>query len=62
MRSIDNEDVRVNAVIKDSGYNDCCRLYGIRVWETETDLRVSAVVQTGGKEQPVYDHRTRREA
>ncbi|KIJ39312.1 hypothetical protein M422DRAFT_257922 [Sphaerobolus stellatus SS14] len=38
MRSIDNEVVRVNAVIKDSGYNDHCRLYGIRVWEAETDL------------------------
>ncbi|KIJ48806.1 hypothetical protein M422DRAFT_247166 [Sphaerobolus stellatus SS14] len=55
-RSIDNEVVRVNAAIKDSGYNDHHRLYGIRVQEEETDLRVSAVVQTGGKEQPVYDH------
>ncbi|KIJ33889.1 hypothetical protein M422DRAFT_264019 [Sphaerobolus stellatus SS14] len=62
MRSIDNEDVCVNAVIKNSGYNDCHRLYGIRVQEAETDLRVSAVVQTGGKEQPVYDHRARRKA
>ncbi|KIJ26388.1 hypothetical protein M422DRAFT_272544 [Sphaerobolus stellatus SS14] len=61
-RSIDNEDVRVNAVIKDSGYNDCRRLYGIRVREAETYLRVSAVVQTGGKEQPVYDHRARKKA
>ncbi|KIJ43804.1 hypothetical protein M422DRAFT_252708 [Sphaerobolus stellatus SS14] len=61
-RSIDNEVVRVNAVIKDSGYNDHCRLYGIRVWEAETDLRVSAVVQTGEKEQPVYDHQARRKA
>ncbi|KIJ37630.1 hypothetical protein M422DRAFT_259992 [Sphaerobolus stellatus SS14] len=56
MISIDNEVVHVNAVIKDSGYNDHCRLYGIRVREAETDLRVSAVVQTGEKEQPVYDH------
>ncbi|KIJ47777.1 hypothetical protein M422DRAFT_248340 [Sphaerobolus stellatus SS14] len=56
MRSIDNEVVHVNAVIKDSGYNDHCSLYGIRVQEAETDLRVSAVVQTGEKEQPVYDH------
>ena len=56
MRSIDNEVVHVNAVIKASGYNDRCRLYGIRVREAETDLRVSAVVQTGEKEQPVYDH------
>ncbi|KIJ52125.1 hypothetical protein M422DRAFT_243720 [Sphaerobolus stellatus SS14] len=55
-RSIDNEVVCVNAVIKDSGYNDHHRLYGIRVREIETDLRVSAVVQTGEKEQPVYDH------
>ncbi|KIJ33164.1 hypothetical protein M422DRAFT_264880 [Sphaerobolus stellatus SS14] len=55
-RSIDNEVICVNAVIKDSGYNDHHRLYGIRVWEAETDLRVSAVVQTGEKEQPVYDH------
>ncbi|KIJ55674.1 hypothetical protein M422DRAFT_240288 [Sphaerobolus stellatus SS14] len=61
-RSIDNEDVCVNAVIKDSGYNDCHRLYGIRVREAETDLRVSAVVQTGGKEQPVYDHQARKKA
>ncbi|KIJ41442.1 hypothetical protein M422DRAFT_255644 [Sphaerobolus stellatus SS14] len=61
-RSIDNEDVRVNAVIKDSGYNDCCRLYGIRVWEAETDLRVSAVVQTEGKEQPIYNHQARKKA
>ncbi|KIJ51654.1 hypothetical protein M422DRAFT_243971 [Sphaerobolus stellatus SS14] len=50
MRSIDNEDVHVNAVIKDSGYNDRRRLYGIRIREAETDLRVSAVIQTGGKE------------
>ncbi|KIJ51116.1 hypothetical protein M422DRAFT_245102 [Sphaerobolus stellatus SS14] len=55
-KSIDNEEVCVNAVIKDSGYNDHHRLYGIRVREAETDMRVSAVVQTGGKEQPVYDH------
>ncbi|KIJ27465.1 hypothetical protein M422DRAFT_271379 [Sphaerobolus stellatus SS14] len=61
-RSIDNEDVHVNAVIKDSGYNDRCRLYGIRVREAETNLRVSAVVQTGGKEQPVYDHQARKKA
>ncbi|KIJ35672.1 hypothetical protein M422DRAFT_262075 [Sphaerobolus stellatus SS14] len=53
---IDDEAVQFNAVIKASGYNDCHRLYGIRVWEAETDLRVSAVLQTGGKEQPVYDH------
>ncbi|KIJ49866.1 hypothetical protein M422DRAFT_246231 [Sphaerobolus stellatus SS14] len=62
MRSIDNEVVHVNAIIKDSGYNNCHRLYGIRVWEAETSLRVSAVVQTGGKEQPVYDHQARRKA
>ncbi|KIJ23474.1 hypothetical protein M422DRAFT_275933 [Sphaerobolus stellatus SS14] len=55
-RSIDNEVVHVNAVIKASGYNDRHRLYGIRVQEAETDLRVSAVLQTGGKEQPVYGH------
>ncbi|KIJ43931.1 hypothetical protein M422DRAFT_252861 [Sphaerobolus stellatus SS14] len=55
-RSIDEEVVHVNAVIKGSGYNDCHRLYGIRVWEVETDLRVSAAVQTEGKEQPAYDH------
>ncbi|KIJ40884.1 hypothetical protein M422DRAFT_256060 [Sphaerobolus stellatus SS14] len=55
-RSIDEEIVHVNAVIKDLGYNDHCRLYGTRVQEVETDLRVSALVQTGGKEQPVYDH------
>ncbi|KIJ38962.1 hypothetical protein M422DRAFT_258377 [Sphaerobolus stellatus SS14] len=61
-RSIDNEVVHVNAVIKASGYNDCHRLYGIRVREAETDLRVSAVLQTGGKEQPVYDYRARKKA
>ncbi|KIJ46740.1 hypothetical protein M422DRAFT_249909 [Sphaerobolus stellatus SS14] len=61
-RSIDNEVVHVNAVCKASGYNDHCRLYGIRVREAETDLRVSAVLQTGGKEQPVYDHRARKKA
>ncbi|KIJ50585.1 hypothetical protein M422DRAFT_245214 [Sphaerobolus stellatus SS14] len=61
-RSIDNEDLHVNAVIKDSGYNECHRLYRIRVWEAETDLRVSTVIQTGEKEQPVYDHRARRKA
>ncbi|KIJ28410.1 hypothetical protein M422DRAFT_270268 [Sphaerobolus stellatus SS14] len=55
-RSIDNEVVYVNAVIKASGYNDHRRLYGIRVREAETDLRISAVLQTGVKEQPVYDH------
>ncbi|KIJ31754.1 hypothetical protein M422DRAFT_266506, partial [Sphaerobolus stellatus SS14] len=60
-RSIDNEVVHVNAVIKASGYNDRCRLYGIRVSEAEPDLRVSAVIQTG-KEQPVYDHRARKKA
>ncbi|KIJ47445.1 hypothetical protein M422DRAFT_248843 [Sphaerobolus stellatus SS14] len=49
MRYIDNEVVGVNAVIKVSGYNDHCRLCGIQVWEAETDLRVSEVVQTGGK-------------
>ncbi|KIJ39819.1 hypothetical protein M422DRAFT_257422 [Sphaerobolus stellatus SS14] len=62
MRSIDNDVVHVNAVIKVSGYNDRCRLYGIRVSEAEADLRVSAVLQTGGKEQPVYDHRARKKA
>ncbi|KIJ34040.1 hypothetical protein M422DRAFT_264002 [Sphaerobolus stellatus SS14] len=56
MRSIDNEVIHVNAVVKASGYNDRCRLYGIRVQEAEIDMRVSAVVQTGEKEQPVYDH------
>ncbi|KIJ25982.1 hypothetical protein M422DRAFT_272990 [Sphaerobolus stellatus SS14] len=61
-RSIDNEDVRVNAVITDSAYKDRRKLYGIRVWEAETDLRVSAVVQTGRKEQPVYNHQARRKA
>ncbi|KIJ47528.1 hypothetical protein M422DRAFT_248955 [Sphaerobolus stellatus SS14] len=61
-RSIDNEVVHVNAIIKDSGYNGHCRLYGIRVQEAETDLRVSAVVQTGEKEQPVYAHQARRKA
>ncbi|KIJ43267.1 hypothetical protein M422DRAFT_253472 [Sphaerobolus stellatus SS14] len=61
-RFIDNEEVRVNAVIKDSGYNDRHKLYGIRVQEAETDLRASAVVQTGGREQPVYDHRARKKA
>ncbi|KIJ44666.1 hypothetical protein M422DRAFT_251961 [Sphaerobolus stellatus SS14] len=60
-RSIDNEVVHVNAVIKASGYNDCRRLYGIRVQEAETDLRVSAVLQTGGKE-PVNDHQARKKA
>ncbi|KIJ46606.1 hypothetical protein M422DRAFT_249760 [Sphaerobolus stellatus SS14] len=55
-RSIDKEIVHVNAVIKASGYNEQHRLYEIRVQEAETDMRVSAVVQTGGKEQPVYDH------
>ena len=43
-RSIDNDVIHVNAVIKASGYNDRRRLYGIRVSEAETDLRVSAVV------------------
>ncbi|KIJ22395.1 hypothetical protein M422DRAFT_277187 [Sphaerobolus stellatus SS14] len=62
MRSIDNDVVHVNAVIKASGYNDCRRIYGIRVSEAETDLRVSAILQTGGKEQPVYDHRARKKA
>ncbi|KIJ51140.1 hypothetical protein M422DRAFT_244323 [Sphaerobolus stellatus SS14] len=61
-RSIDEEVVHVNAVIKASGYNDHRRLYGIRVREVETELRVSAAVQTGGKEQPVYDHQSRRKA
>ncbi|KIJ50814.1 hypothetical protein M422DRAFT_244761, partial [Sphaerobolus stellatus SS14] len=61
MRSIDDEVVHVNAVIKASGYNDRRRLYGIRVQEAETYLRVSAVIQTG-KEQPVYDHRARKKA
>ncbi|KIJ52430.1 hypothetical protein M422DRAFT_243217 [Sphaerobolus stellatus SS14] len=61
-RSIDNDVVHVNAVIKASGYNDHRRLYGIRVSEAEADLRVSAVLQTGGKEQPVYDHRARKKA
>ncbi|KIJ34791.1 hypothetical protein M422DRAFT_262970 [Sphaerobolus stellatus SS14] len=61
-RSIDNDVIHVNAVIKASGYNDRCRLYGIRVSEAEADLRVSAVLQTGGKEQPVYDHRARKTA
>ncbi|KIJ26804.1 hypothetical protein M422DRAFT_272082 [Sphaerobolus stellatus SS14] len=42
MRSIDNDVVHVNAVIKASGYND--------------------LLQTGGKEQPVYDHRARKKA
>ncbi|KIJ50728.1 hypothetical protein M422DRAFT_245380 [Sphaerobolus stellatus SS14] len=60
-RSIDNEVVHVNAVIKALGYNDHRRLYGIRVQEAETHLRVSAVLQTG-KEQPVYDHRARKKA
>ncbi|KIJ52191.1 hypothetical protein M422DRAFT_243796 [Sphaerobolus stellatus SS14] len=55
-RSIDNEVVHVNAVIKASGYNSHHRLYEIRVQESETDMRVSAVVKTGGKKQPVYDH------
>ncbi|KIJ24544.1 hypothetical protein M422DRAFT_274649 [Sphaerobolus stellatus SS14] len=59
MRSIDNDVVHVNAVIKASGYNDRHQLYGIRVSEAEPDLRVSAVIQTG-KEQPVYDHRARK--
>ncbi|KIJ25068.1 hypothetical protein M422DRAFT_274030 [Sphaerobolus stellatus SS14] len=61
-RSIDNDVVHVNVVIKASGYNDHHRLYGIRVSEAEADLRVSAVLQTGGKEQPVYDHRARKKA
>ncbi|KIJ35336.1 hypothetical protein M422DRAFT_262507 [Sphaerobolus stellatus SS14] len=61
-RSIDNEVVQVKAVIKASGYNYCHRLYGIRVREAEMDRRVSAVVPTGGKEQPVYDHQARRKA
>ncbi|KIJ38295.1 hypothetical protein M422DRAFT_258935 [Sphaerobolus stellatus SS14] len=30
--------------------------------ESEMDMRVSAVVQTGEKEQPVYDHKARRKA
>ncbi|KIJ42048.1 hypothetical protein M422DRAFT_254741 [Sphaerobolus stellatus SS14] len=33
-----------------------------QVSEAEADLRVSAVLQTGGKEQPVHDHRARRKA
>ncbi|KIJ45965.1 hypothetical protein M422DRAFT_250757, partial [Sphaerobolus stellatus SS14] len=61
-RSIDNDVIHVNAVIKASGYNDSRRLYGIRVSEAEADLRVTAVLQTGGKEQPVYDHRARKKA
>ncbi|KIJ22697.1 hypothetical protein M422DRAFT_276840 [Sphaerobolus stellatus SS14] len=61
-RSIDNGVVHANAVSKASGYNDCHRLYGIRVSEAEADLRVSVVLQTGGKEQPVYDHRARKKA
>ncbi|KIJ44598.1 hypothetical protein M422DRAFT_251877 [Sphaerobolus stellatus SS14] len=60
-RSIDDEVVHVNAVSKASGYNDRHRLYGTRVQEAETDLRVSAVIQTG-KEQLVYDHRGRKKA
>ncbi|KIJ56008.1 hypothetical protein M422DRAFT_239192 [Sphaerobolus stellatus SS14] len=32
------------------------------VSEAEADLRVSAVLQTGGKEQPVYDHQARKKA
>ncbi|KIJ57005.1 hypothetical protein M422DRAFT_238584 [Sphaerobolus stellatus SS14] len=60
-RSIEDEVVHVNAVIKASGYNDRRQLYGIRVQAAETDLRVSAVIQTG-KEQPVYDHRARKKA
>ncbi|KIJ53906.1 hypothetical protein M422DRAFT_241163 [Sphaerobolus stellatus SS14] len=56
LRSIDDEVVHVNAVIKASGYNDHCRLYGIRVPESEIDMRVSAVAQTEEKEQPVYDY------
>ncbi|KIJ26807.1 hypothetical protein M422DRAFT_272085 [Sphaerobolus stellatus SS14] len=55
-RSIDEEFVHVNAVVKASGYHDCHRFYRIRVQEAVTGLRVSAAVQTGGKEQPVYDH------
>ncbi|KIJ28190.1 hypothetical protein M422DRAFT_270597 [Sphaerobolus stellatus SS14] len=62
MRYIDNQVIHVNAVVKASGYNDRCRLYGIRAQEAETDIRVSAVVQTGEKEQPVYDHRARKKA
>ncbi|KIJ28616.1 hypothetical protein M422DRAFT_270120 [Sphaerobolus stellatus SS14] len=62
----EDQPERMINIIKDSGYNDRHRLYGINVREAETDLRVSAVVQTGGKEQPVYDHRydhrARREA
>ncbi|KIJ44782.1 hypothetical protein M422DRAFT_251769 [Sphaerobolus stellatus SS14] len=61
-RSIDNDVVHVNAVIKASGYNDHRRLYGIRVSEAEADLRVSVILQTGGKEQPVYDHQARKKA
>ncbi|KIJ35061.1 hypothetical protein M422DRAFT_262817 [Sphaerobolus stellatus SS14] len=54
MRSIDNDIVHVNVAIKASGYNDHCRLYGIRVQEAETDLRVSEVVQTGSARDPYY--------
>ncbi|KIJ45458.1 hypothetical protein M422DRAFT_250772 [Sphaerobolus stellatus SS14] len=49
-RSIDNEVVHVNAVIKASGYNDHRRLYGIRVQEAETDLRKARSLSTRGKE------------
>ncbi|KIJ44692.1 hypothetical protein M422DRAFT_251998 [Sphaerobolus stellatus SS14] len=56
MRLIDKEVVHVNAVIKASCCNDHHRVYGIGVQEVKTDLRVSEVVQTGGKEQLVYDY------
>ncbi|KIJ52791.1 hypothetical protein M422DRAFT_242709, partial [Sphaerobolus stellatus SS14] len=49
-RSIDDEVVHVNAVIKASGYNDRRRLYGIRVQEAETDLRKAHPLPTRGKE------------
>ncbi|KIJ29537.1 hypothetical protein M422DRAFT_269070 [Sphaerobolus stellatus SS14] len=61
-QEVDDNIVRINAIIKDAGYNDHRRLYGIRVQKAETELRVSAVGQTGEKTQPVYDHQARKRA
>ncbi|KIJ39296.1 hypothetical protein M422DRAFT_257902 [Sphaerobolus stellatus SS14] len=47
---------------EDQPEEDDQQLYGIRVWEAEMDLRVSAVLQTGVKGQPVYDHQARKKA
>ena len=60
-KSVDDDIIHVNAIIKNDSFNELCRLFEIRVSEAEPDVRVSAVVETG-KEQPVYNHRARKKA